>query len=94
MKYFDCDCMIGLTKVPLPDVEPGLDDLLPEMWRFCKDPEKVVEKEQWFSPQKRKDDWQLISTHKFWDESIGLYEQGDGWYAVDLTIGTGGMYYG
>lgn len=34
MKYFDCDCLMGMPKVPLPDVEPGLHDLLAEMRRL------------------------------------------------------------
>ena len=34
MRYFDCDCLLGVPKVPLPDVHPDLDDLLSEMQRL------------------------------------------------------------
>ncbi len=34
MKYFDCDCLVGLPKVPLPNVKPDVADLLAEMGRL------------------------------------------------------------
>ena len=34
MKYFDCDCLIGPPRVPLPYIHPDVDDLLSEMNRL------------------------------------------------------------
>lgn len=34
MKYFDCDCMLGIPKVPIPGVVPDIEDLLSEMKRL------------------------------------------------------------
>tara|TARA_B100000809_G_scaffold1898_2_gene2189 strand:- start:4051 stop:6270 length:2220 start_codon:yes stop_codon:yes gene_type:complete len=61
--------------------------LLPEMWRYRTDPDKVGEKERWFAPGWKGTPWQWTSTHGFWPR----YE-GDGWYALDQVIppATGG----
>ncbi len=34
IQYFDCDVLIGTPKAPIPNVQPGLDDLLAEMERL------------------------------------------------------------
>ena len=34
MKYFDCDCLLGPPRVPLPYIHPNVDDLLTEMERL------------------------------------------------------------
>jgi len=60
---------------------------VPEMWLFQPDPKRVGEREKWFSPNHDTERWRPLSTHGFWNEFFGgaTYE-GDGWYAIDLTI--------
>ncbi|MFH0962928.1 MAG: sugar-binding domain-containing protein [Planctomycetota bacterium] len=60
---------------------------VPEMWLFRTDPEKVGEKEKWYSPGTTVEGWRPISTHKFWDSALESAPYvGDGWYAVDIVI--------
>ena len=60
---------------------------VPEMWLFRTDPENVGEKEKWFAPGEKGQEWQPISTHKFWDGSLEAPPYvGNGWYAGDLLI--------
>ena len=66
-------------------VLPGLVEV-PERWLFRTDPKKTGEKEEWFAAGPKTEGWQLLSTHDFWDLATGPKYEGDGWYAVDLTI--------
>jgi len=68
-------------------VEQQVDPLLelPQGWLFRQDPDKVGEKEKWFTPGKKDRPWRPLSTRKFWPEYVG-----DGWYAVDVVIPDGG----
>lgn len=69
------------------DMEEQVDTLLelPQGWLFRQDPDKVGEKEEWFSPGKKGRAWRPLSTRKFWPDFVG-----DGWYAVDVEIPSGG----
>ena len=64
---------------------------VPERWLFRQDPKKVGEKQKWFAPGGKTEGWAPLSTHDFWDLATGPRYEGDGWYAIDLTIpGAGG----
>jgi outer membrane protein assembly factor BamB len=69
------------------DLEQQIDTLLelPQGWLHRQDPDKVGEKEKWFMPGKKDKPWRPLSTRKFWPDYVG-----DGWYAVDVEIPSGG----
>jgi Tol biopolymer transport system component len=56
----------------------------PEFWFFRKDPERVGEAQEWFSPSPKKNppEWIAQSTHAAWKEGY----IGHGWYALDLIV--------
>ena len=57
---------------------------------FRTDPGKVGREERWFAAPAKGPPWQALSTHDFWNRTLGTQEQphyiGDGWYAVELVI--------
>jgi len=68
--------------------KPEVDVLvkLPSTWLFRRDPSKVGQKQNWYSPDTPKDEpWKEMTIKTFWPE----YE-GDGWYALDAEIPSGG----
>lgn len=59
--------------------------VLPEMWRFRKDPDNRGEAERWYAEDLPMRGWQGLSINRFWETQIGVYD-GFAWYRLKVDV--------